>query len=205
MRFAQSGWLCVALAATLSLCPQFSQAAVFTVNSTDSGFTSFVNDNDVSAPIDFSTVAPFTQIDLSTSSYAAGNFDLTVALFDKTTGQLKGQSLDIDSNNGLYDDVLSVVVPTGDYSLYVTQYDNLAQSNLAQGFLLTGAGNEHYTDPGYAGAGGAFTDIPGNVRATAWNVTVSTVAVPEAPSALLVLPGLIALVGVVRRRTTTKG
>lgn len=202
-----------------------ARAATFTIDSAASlvdAFTPFVNDNDVSAPINFVTTDPLTRIDLFTTSYASGNFDLTVALFDAATGTLLGQSFD-DVNNltpgtGLYDDVLGsdpstlnadalgVIVPAGSYRLLVTQYDNIAVGNLADGFTRPGAENDSYTDPGFNGVGGAFTDIDGNVRGREFSVTVVTTVVPEAPSAVLALPGLFALVGIAaRRRFSVKG
>ncbi|MBC8140200.1 MAG: DVUA0089 family protein [Armatimonadetes bacterium] len=179
-----------------------ANAATFTFASTNPGFSSFLQDNDVSPALNFSTTDPFTQVDLLTDSYGDAvldGFDPTVALFNATTGELLGQSADVRFDADLFNDFLSVVVPAGNYSLYVTQYDNLAVGlNLADGFTRSDPSENNYT-------GGTFADINGANHTGAWRVNVVTVAVPETPSVLLSLPGLIALAGIARRRNMLKG
>lgn len=182
---------------------QIAHADTFTVSSADAGYIAFLKDNDVSAPILFSTTDPETLLTLTTDSFANLNgFDPTVALFSRTgsanTDQLLGQSSDIDTTNSLGDDVLSVLLPAGDYALYVTQWDNVANGPFRNsGFLLTGIAFDNYT-------GGVFADKNGIDHTGVWRLTVNTVTVPETGSAALLLPGLTALTAVLIRRRTAK-
>ncbi len=178
------------------------RAAPFTFASTNPGFSSFLKDNDVPPALNFATTDPFTQVNLITDSFGntpAGGFDLTVALFNATTGDLLGQSNDINFDANNFNDFLSVIVPAGNYSLYVSQYDNLARGpKLANGFLLTAPAFNNYT-------GGTFADLNNVHHTGAWRVNVSTIAVPEVPSVLLALPTLTLITGIARRRHPLKG
>ncbi|MBC8135134.1 MAG: DVUA0089 family protein [Fibrella sp.] len=213
MRFFKSVLSTALLTTFLSLSGMLcAQAATFTFTSSDPSLTPFVNDNDVQL-LSFIVSEPFAELSISTDGYAAlGGFDPTLALFtdtgDAATDVFLGQSDSLDFATSLYDDVLNVIVPSGNYVLALTQYDNLANGpdNRAKGFLYDGADNFNFTNPLFPGPGGAFNDFDGNVRNGQFRVNVVTVAVPEAPSAVLVLPGLFALVGVVvRRRSVVKG
>lgn len=155
------------------------RAAPFTFASTNPGFSSFLKDNDVPPALNFATTDPFTQVNLITDSFGntpAGGFDLTVALFNATTGDLLGQSNDINFDA-----------------------NNLARGpKLANGFLLTAPAFNNYT-------GGTFADLNNVHHTGAWRVNVSTVAVPEVPSVLLALPTLTLITGIARRRHPLKG
>ncbi len=210
MRLLKPIFPAVAIAALLALTGLApAQAAVFTFTSADPGLSPFVNDNDVRL-LSFTVTDPFAELNISTFGYGElGGFDPTLALFtdtgDAATDALLAYSDSEDFDAGLYDDVLTVIVPSGNYMLALTQYDNLANGpdNRAQGFLYDGVDNFNFTNPAFPGPGGAFNDFDGNVRNGQFGVSVVTVAVPEAPSALLVLPGLIALVGVAARRSNS--
>lgn len=155
------------------------RAAPFTFASTNPGFSSFLKDNDVPPALNFATTDPFTQVNLITDSFGntpAGGFDLTVALFNATTGDLLGQSNDINFDA-----------------------NNLARGpKLANGFLLTAPAFNNYT-------GGTFADLNNVHHTGAWRVNVSTIAVPEVPSVLLALPTLTLITGIARRRHPLKG
>ncbi|MBU3079246.1 DVUA0089 family protein [Sphingomonas quercus] len=182
----------------------------------DFSFTgSFVNDNDKAA-FTF-TVGAASQVVLRSWSYAGGvnaagqtiargGFDPILSLYD-SSGQRIGQNDDDDTGNSIADAVtgsvfdvyLSNLLTPGDYTVYVTQYDNFAPENIPGAFPADG-------DPDFRNG---FVDVNGDVRDGHWAFDILNVdvaagpgsAVPEPASWAMMLVGF-GLVGAAARRRT---
>ncbi|MBC7808987.1 MAG: DVUA0089 family protein [Akkermansiaceae bacterium] len=221
MRVFKSALAAVALTTLLLLSGLSAEAATFTFSSSDPGQGVFLNDNDVRL-FPFTVTETFAQLTISTDSYlneAFLGFDPTLALYTNTGAAatdllvVGSISQNADPELGLGDDFVEVVVPAGNYLLALTQYDNTpfdadsdATTFLGEGFQFNNPVNP--PEPDYTNPGGTerFVDLTGATRNGSFRVTVVTVAVPEASSAVLALPGLFALVGIaVRRRNMAKG
>jgi hypothetical protein len=152
----------------------------------------------------------------------AGGFDPVVSIFDGSGLLLdlvdddETFSVPADPNTGLArDSLLSDIFDAGDYTVALTQYDNLPLGpGLADGFLRTG-------DPDFTGdlfgppGGGMFYEsIPPTIsqRTNVWaldisNVTAAAAQVPEpagwAAVASLLLAGLLVVATQHRRRWQT--
>ncbi|MBV9223639.1 MAG: DVUA0089 family protein, partial [Acidobacteriaceae bacterium] len=147
-----------------------------------------------------------------------GGFDTILTLFSASGGLLTenddGTGVATDPTAGLARDArITANLAAGSYLLALTQYDNFARGNLADGFVE--AGHPNFTAAPSFATGGAcpgnlFRDISGTAgrcRNGNWTVdftnVASVTAVPE-PSALL-LAGLglaFLLVSRCRRRKT---
>ncbi len=140
---------------------------------------------------------------------AAGGFDTLLFLYG-SDGTLLGQSDDgmdalVDPSTGLAADAgfTTGLLAAGVYKLALTQYDNFALGNLADGFSQAGAGN--FT-PGMTGCTAAsFCDWSGAARSSAWALDISgdtlSSVVPEPGSLLLALSAAGIAGATVRRRT----
>jgi feruloyl esterase len=134
---------------------------------------------------------------------AAGGFDSMLFLYN-SLGTLVAQSDDgigvpTDPATGLASDAaFSLVLAAGSYTLALTQYDNFALGNLAAGFSEAGQGNFTPTLSGGCNAT-KFCDWSGAARTGNWALNVDISPVPEAPTAALMLGGLLAF-GAIRRR-----
>jgi hypothetical protein len=144
-----------------------------------------------------------------------GGFDPILNLFDSTGALILQQDDDLqdnaicdgssDPNTGECWDVFSVqVLPAGNYTVALTQYDNYANGpNLSDGFLEAGQGN--FTGALAGCSNGSFCDVSGDApfdnRTNEWAFDILGVqtAVPEPTTATLVALGLGAL-GMIRRR-----
>jgi len=175
------------------------------------------------------TVATTGAVDLRSYGYAGGTtstgtvvprggFDTILTLFSASGGLLTenddGTGVATDPTAGLARDArITANLAAGSYLLALTQYDNFARGNLADGFVE--AGHPNFTAAPSFATGGAcpgnlFRDISGTAgrcRNGNWTVdftnVASVTAVPE-PSALL-LAGLglaFLLVSRCRRRKT---
>ena len=212
--------ICAVAASLLGMAGVSAHAATITFSSADLGLSEFVNDNDVQF-LPFTVTESFAALTIGTDGYANLNgFDSTFAVFTSTGAAATdllvpgGLGANINDATGLYDDIITVVVPAGDYILALTQYDNTPVDSDNSGGDITRADGFTFNNPvdppvtDYTNPGGSdrFVDLDGIVNTGAFRVTLSTVAVPEAPSALLALPGLLTLAGVaMRRRNAMKG
>jgi hypothetical protein len=148
-------------------------------------------------------------VDTDGVTRAAGGFDTMAFLFN-AAGVLVAQSDDgvgvtVDPVTGLgADSAFSLSLAAGQYTLALTQYDNVPLGNLSAGFDRAGSGNfTPSISPTCTAC--AFCDWSGAARSNQWVLTFSgsTVSgvspVPEPTSALLLLAGSAALLGLRRR------
>ena len=198
----------VSIAAALGLA---SQAAAVTVQSVTGRFTA--DDNTFATT--FSLTGTVDQIvTIRTLGYAggtnlngvmvpAGGFDPIVSLFS-AAGTLIGFNDDgggvpVHSLTGrAADSLLEITLAVGTYQAVLTQYDNVPNGNLGEGFSRAGQGN--FT-PQLANCGATqFCDPYGNARNGGWALDISAVAIPEPSSVALLGLGLLAFGGLYRRR-----
>ena len=136
----------------------------------------------------------------STTSFAGGGFVPVLTLFNDTSGAV------IDnSGSGTSDASLNDVLDPGTYDLFLTEFPNVANGDLAAGFLFTG-------DPTITGdscgvPGGMFYDTVtcttgSSPRGDNYSLSVTTAPTPELPTWLLVLPPAALLCYSSRRRST---
>ena len=136
---------------------------------------------------------------ISTSSYAAGGFDPVLTLFSMTTGK----PVD-NSGTGVSDAMLTDTLGADMYALYLTEFPNVANGNLSDGFLF--AGNPTITGDSCGVAGGMFYDTvtctqrSANYALSVTSAATPVAATPEPSSWLLVLPGMAAIAYSSRRR-----
>lgn len=208
----------VAVAALLSLAGTASVAA----SSNFSG--SFAVDSQVqlfdlsaaaNGPLAVTSFGYAGGIDGLGQSIAGGGFDTMLFLFD-STGALIAQSDDglnalTDPSTGLAADAgFSMNIAAGDYTLALTQYDNVPGGfSLSDGFSRAGQGN--FT-PSLSGTclASSFCDWGGDARTSAWNIEVdgavtAVPAVPEPPSLLLTAAGLLFLAAFLGKRRAGAG
>ena len=160
--------------------------------STVSASGQFLADNSFSEST-FS-VAGASNFSAATTSYATGGFIPVFTLFNDTTGMV------IDSNGSAESEaILSDLLSAGTYDLFLTEFPNVANGNLGDGFLFAGVPN--ITGQLEGGTGMFVDDITGQQRTANFAYTASTTAVtPEPSSLLLMLPGAAAVMYSVRRR-----
>ncbi len=165
----------------------------------------FTGDNSVfSDP--FSTNSP-ENFTFATTSGAAGNFLPVLTLFNATSGTPVDFSTDSGFATGSYDVSLSDTLNSGSYVLDLTEYPNVANGNLGDGFLFAGDPTATGDYCGGALAGKSFVNAETCGSATplgnnyGLNVTSTAVATtPEPSSFLLMLAPAAALMETVRRR-----
>ena len=152
----------------------------------------FAADNSVYS-YNFSTTST-DLLNASTTSFATGGFDPVLTLFNVTTGA------EVDNDGtGLSDATLSDLLPAGAYVLDLTEFPNVANGDLADGFLFAG-------DPTATGdllgiPGGMFLDdITGAQLTDNYSLNVSVAPTPEPSSWLLMLSGAVGVFYASRRR-----
>jgi hypothetical protein len=144
-----------------------------------------------------------TSYTFTTTSFASGGFLPVLTLFNATSG------LPVDySNSGLGDVSLSDTLNSGSYILDLTEFPNVANGSLSDGFLFA-------SDPPATGdaCGGALTGMSFIISITCSptplgkNFTVdiasagSIAVTPEPPTWLLMLPSLAMVIAVSHRRS----
>jgi hypothetical protein len=141
---------------------------------------------------------------------AAGGFDPVLTLFSSTgnvvgfgggSGTCSGSSK-ADATTGLCEDAyLSTVLAPGTYSLYLTEFPNVAVGMLSDGFLA--AGDATFTGDNCGVSGGTFlqSDVAPCVQRSAnYAVNVASItAVPEPSTLVLMLPAAAAFARYGRR------
>ena len=157
-----------------------------------------------------------TQQDVNANVVLAGGFDPILALFDNT-GLLIATN-DDDTSGTVnadpittfeWDTFLTTDLLAGDYIVAVMQYDNRPGTNTIGATLLSD-GFKYTDDPFFTAvlggcSNGQFCDTGGNNRTNEWafdvlNVESATQVVPVPAAAWLFGSGLIALVGIARRK-----
>jgi hypothetical protein len=164
--------------------------------------------------ITFSVSAPAV-VDMMTTSFGdgSGGFWPVLTLFDGAGNFLFQDAAggnppfgcgprSIDPISGACNDAwIQQPLLAGDYTLALTEYNNVPGGSLSDGFPQTGNGNFTGSDFG-CGAGGFF--MPDcTQRNTNWAVTISGVdlpAVPEPAPAFLITPVALAALGLRLRR-----
>ena len=144
---------------------------------------------------------------------AGGGFDPILALFNATTGAYMGQNDDAGSGpcsgvaintdgvtGARWDTCFESVLPAGNYTVAVMQYDNFADlTNLANGFDRVGQGN--FTGILGGCSNGSFCDVSlvpaGNNRTKQWafDILNAESATQTDPPNGVPEPGSIALFG----------
>lgn len=178
---------CVALAA-LGFVP-FSQAYADTAPFAGN----FSADNSVFT--DTFTTASSQVFNIFTTSYATGGFVPVLTLFGSD-----GNVID-NSGPGTSDASLMDTLAAGSYTLDLTEFPNVANGSLGDGFLL--AGSPTATGDGCGVSGGMFLDpITCTQRTSNYALTVNSSAAvtPEPSTWLLLLTGSAALIYTERRR-----
>lgn len=153
---------------------------------------SFTADNDTYS---YSFSPTSTQIfSFSTSSYAMGGFVPVLTLFNVTTGA----PID-NAGTGTSDVFLTDTLGPGSYELFLTEFPNVANGNLVDGFLF--AGSPTITGDLCGVGGGTFYDSTTcTQRTSSYALTASSSAVtPEPPSLWLVLAPAMLLFAFSRR------
>lgn len=148
------------------------------------------------------------------NTIAAGGFTPILSLFDGT-GNFLTRSADPSACGGgnpsapdpvtgaCWDAFISTALPTGNYILALTEWDNVAnQPTLADGFFYDGQGN--FTGPTFLGTAGSFIAPDGAQRDSHWAVDILFVdaagTVTEPGSLGVAIAGFAAAVPFVRRR-----
>jgi hypothetical protein len=187
----------------------------------------FAKDDDVQL-FNFS-VAATGSVDLRSYGYAggqtstgtvvpSGGFETILTLFDSSGNLLSenddGAGVATDPSTGLAGDSrITATLNAGRYVLALSQYDNFARGNMAEGFVETGHPN-FTADPNFTTGGSCpgnqFRDIsgaPGRCRNGNWTmdfIGVATVApvapVPEPSTAGLLLLSSLGFAWVVQKR-----
>ena len=143
------------------------------------------------------TTASFGQFTFNTTSYATGGFAPVLTLFNSLTGR------EIDNaGTGTSDVSITDALGASSYILYLTEFPNVANGRLSDGFLFTGSPT--ITGDICGVTGGKFLDTtkaPCTQRTANYAVNLTTSPVPEPPTWLLVLPPVALLIGVSRRFT----
>ena len=155
----------------------------------------FTADNTViSDPLTLTSAQNYT---FTTTSFASGGIVPVLTLFNSNTGAVVDFS---GSNTGFSDVTLTDSLSAGSYVLDLTEFPNVANGNLAAGFLF--ASNPSITGSDCGVPGGMFYNDITCAKTTAnYGVTVTNTAAavtPEPSTLLLVLPPALALLG--RRR-----
>lgn len=200
------------LIVTLTLSPAFLQAHAdsFTYTGTfsadDSVFEQMFTVGSTQT-YHFFTTSYAGGTNLNNTVTAPGGFDPVLTLFSNATGQVvafgggsgmaEGSS-GVDPITGLSEDAnFTSVLNPGTYSLFLTQFPNVANGSLSDGFLF--AGSPNFTGDLCGVSGGTFlqSDVaPCAQRTGAYAVNIdssgSPSPVPEPPSWLLVLPATAA-------------
>ena len=178
---------CVALAALGFVLPLQSYADTTPLTGTFSADNSVFTDT-------FTTTS--TQVyDIFTTSYATGGFVPVLTLFGSS-----GNVID-NSGPGTSDASLMDTLPAGSYTLDLTEFPNVANGSLSDGFLLAGSPNA--TGDNCCVSGGTFLDpFTCSQRTNNYALTVSSSAAvtPEPSTWLLLLTGSAALLYTERRR-----
>ena len=197
--------LLLGIALSTALLPGAAQAANLTLQGT-------INADDAVQLFDFTIVAAGS-VDLRSYGYAggttstgmvvpSGGFETILTLFDSSGSFLNenddGAGVATDPSTGLAGDArITTTLNPGRYVLALTQYDNFARGNLAEGFIE--AGHPNFTaDPNFTTGGpcpsNLFRDISGTTgrcRNGNWTVELAGVAtvaaVPEPGTAGLLL------------------
>jgi hypothetical protein len=198
------------LFALLLLCPAFTRANADSM--TYSG--TFTADDSVFSQV--ITVASTQAYNFYTTSYAggvnlvgpaslSGGFDPVLTLFSNATGQVvafgggsgmaEGSS-GVDPMTGLSEDAnFTSTLGPGAYTLFLTQFPNVAVGSLSDGFLF--AAQSNFTGDICGVPGGMFlqSDVsPCAQRTGSYSVNVSSTSpVPEPPTWMLVLPATAAI------------
>lgn len=200
------------------LCPAFIRAhadsftyfGTFTAD--DSVFSQAINVASTQT-YNFFTTSYAGGLNLNGSVSLPGGFDPVLTLFSNATGQViafgggsgtaEGPS-GVDPVTGLSEDAnFSSTLNPGTYSLFLTQFPNVANGSLSDGFLFAGSSN--FTGDLCGVSGGMFlqSDIAPCAKRTgsyAVNVSSSPASpVPEPPTWLLVLPASAAFALIGRR------
>lgn len=121
----------------------------------------------------------------------AGGFVPVLTLFNASGSVIAPSTTGgaMDSMTGLANDAfLTETLGPGSYVLDLSEFPNVANGNLADGFLFAGMGN--FTG-GLCGGSGSFLEtdtIPCAQRSSSYTVNVATAATPEPATWLLVLP-----------------
>ena len=147
----------------------------------------------------------------STTSYATGGFVPVLTLFsgsgniigsDGADGTCGGSAAKDATTNMCDDASFSQLLTAGSYQLYLTEFPNVANGNLADGFLY--ASDPTSTGDNCGVAGGKFLQTDTAVcvqRTSSYSLSVnSTAPTPEPSTWVLVLSAMTALFFVDQRR-----
>lgn len=128
----------------------------------------------------------------ATTSYSAGGFLPVLTLFNAFTGK------PIDNAGSGFGDVsLNDSLSSGSYVLYLTEFPNVANGNLSDGFLFTGS---PAITGDLCGVGGKFLNTVNCTQRTGnYALSITNNPVPEPPTWLLVLPPAVLAFGLSRR------
>lgn len=173
-----------------------------TAHATSTTLTGTLSSDDQVIPYNFTSTTTQTY-NFFTTSYGggmnvngtnttAGGFVPVLTLFN-ANGTVIGPSSTggaVDRVTGLSNDAfLTETLGPGSYILDLSEFPNVANGNLADGFLFAGQGN--FTGGQCTGAPGSFLEtdtIPCTQRTNNYSLNVATAATPEPATWLLVLP-----------------
>ena len=140
-----------------------------------------------------------------TSSFASGGFLPVLTLFNSTSGK----PVDF-SNSGLSDVLITDLLTSGSYILYLTEYPNEAVGNLGDGFLFSSDPTATGDLCGGSVMGKSFINSTtcsatalGNNYSLSVTATSPPAVTPEPSSLVLMLGPTAAMVAAFRRRRVT--
>ncbi len=189
---ALAGIAAASLPATASAA-DFSFTGAFAA---DNGKAAFTFSLGAAGAVDFVSLGYAGGVNSAGQSITAGGFDAVLSVYDSS-----GLSIGTGDDGTVVDPIttfardplLTLFLAAGDYSVFLTQYDNFGPASLSLPFAFDGQPNFR----------GGFVDFDGFKRTGNWALDIRGVSVaapiPEASSWALMIVGFAA-VGVAARR-----